>query len=303
MREWAPVLEDCIFIDCNSENRELEAINKLFDFDYDMPECYKPIFEKKFFKRYRYYTINYDSYNMFKNQLESKIIELLPRYIKLYESESIITNPFINVAFKKDSFKRNQNRRKNIAAGTGNNSSHNSNQQGSISVNRAGTSAGGNSSVLGSGEGVTTNKDTHDDKGQIIKRFTDSPQSRQDPEDKLFNDGYITTLNSDTSRNAAINSGVGTTWNKDAQQSTNDSYSNTSSYGDNTSEGEARAYSDYYSDSLVVDAFKGTLKEIDETYGLNGKTVSDVLNEWRTTFINIDKMFLDELRALFMRVF
>lgn len=303
MYKFAPVLEDCIEIHCDSENRVQEAIDKLFDFDYDMPECYKPIFEYKFFKRYRYYPINYDSFNMFKNYLESKIIELLPRYIKLYESEPVITNPFINVAFKKDSFKRNQNRRKNIANGTGNNSSHNSNKSGNIQVSRTGTAGAGNSSVLGSGEGVTTNKDTHDEKTQITKRFTDSPQSRKDPDDKLFNDGYITTLNSDTDRNAAINSGVGTTWNKDAQQSSNASYSNSESYGDNTSEGEGRAYSDYYNDSLIVDAFKGTLKELDETYGLNGVTVSDVLKEWRTTFINIDKMFLDELDSLFIRVY
>lgn len=299
----ASILEDCIFINCESENRVNEAISRLFDFDYDMPECYKPIFEYKFFMRYRYYPINYDSYGMFKNYLESKIIELLPRFLKLYESESIITNPFINVAFKKDSFKRNQNRRKNYAIGSGNSSGHSSNKQGGVNVSNTSNSSGGNSSTIGSGESVAKDKALHDDKGRNTERYTDSPQSRQDPNDKLFNDGYITTLTQTDTRNAAIDSKLGETWNKDASQSSNTNFANTSNYSDNITEGTGRSYADYYSDSEVVDAFKGTFKELDEEYGLKGVTVSAVVDEWRKTFINIDKMFLDELDSLFLKVY
>lgn len=298
-------LEQCLDSDAPECGLNVcQYIKKLFDFDYCMPEPYKTEFEYKFFLRYRYQAINYTTFGMFKNFLHSKLIELLPRYIKLYESQDLIFNPFINYAVRMDSFAKNQSRNKNYSTNTGNDMSHSSNANGQVNIGTGIENNTGNESSINSSDSVDTAKSTSDKRVRHNKYFTDAPQNQNpDNDNKLFNQGYITDHTLDTDKQGDISSGVNTGYNKGASESSHTNANTSRSMSETVGEGEAKAYAQFYKDGYDVGALRSTLKNAMEEAGIKGVTVSAILLEWRKTFINVDKQLLDELDVLFMRVF
>jgi len=296
-------LEECIKVDapqCGFNTTEM--IQHLFNFNYCMPEEYKDIFQFKFFLRYRYQPINYETFAMFRNYLQSALEELLPRYINLYESQNLILNPFINYAVRMDAFTRNQARNKNYSVDTGNNSSHSSNVNGQGVVNTSIANTTGNESSVTSADSVESNKSTADKNIKSNRYYTDSPQKQQpESKDTRFNNGFITDFTHSTDRQGDIASGVTSGYNKGASESAHDNVQTSRGLSESVAEGEAKAYGQFYKDGYEVAAAKNTVKNMLEESGIKGVTVSAVLLEWRRTFINVDKMLLDEMQFLFMR--
>lgn len=296
------ILEHVVKEFCKDENIT-SYIARVFDFDYPMPEPYRSIFERKFYMRYRYYEINYDSFFMFQNYLESKLLELLPKYLKLYESADCIINPFINTAIREDAFNSRQSRTKDYSTAAGNNSGHTTNANGSINVAHNINSNTENNAATARTDTIDKAKSTSDNNQKETHLFSDTPQSKFDPDNKQFNNGYITTINNDHIRDAHITSGVNEGYQNNNSAGSRDAFGSSDSYTDSVNEGEARSYAQTYDESERVSALKDTVKNALEREGLEGITVSSVLNEWRTTFINVDKMLLDDLRELFMLVY
>lgn len=291
----------------NSDNPEFmkspeEIIKALFNFDYCMPDEYKPIFEYKFFLRYRFNPINYDSFRMFQNFLESKLAEIMPRYNQLYNSEGLILNPFVNTAIREDGFTSSRLRAKDYNTANGNNFTHNTNRNGSFNYGLGTSDNSGNSSSESSSESQDKSKGTSDTKKRDINLFSDTPQSSQTKEE-VFNDGYTTTKNLDVKRDAAITSDLKEGYQKGGSISSDTRNSTNKSLSEAVGEGEGTGYGIHYTDGYSVAARAQSLKNAVERTGLSGITVSAIINEWRTTFINIDKMLLDEMEDLFLRVY
>lgn len=280
-------------------------IKNLFDFPYDMPDCYKPIFQYKFFLHYRFHNINYDSPFMFKSYLESALLELMPKYKKLYESENMVTNPFVNYMLGSDTYNRNRGQNKGYDTNRGEHFSEDESGSGSVNVNRTGVSDIGTKSGVNSGHENTTNKSTGDKKSVTDNQYTDTPQSEQKTVegDVSFNDGFITTRDLDTVREAEISSTANDKTNKDFNQESHHNNNYSQSYGDSITQNQGIHKARDYTDSYRVNALEETTKNIKQIYGLSGESVSKILLEWRTTFINIDKMLIEDLRHLFMYVY
>lgn len=278
-------------------------IKRLFDFPYAFPEAHKHTFEVNFFQRYRYHSLNYDSFTMFKNFLEVHINLLLPKYMQLYASESCVLNPFINYTTRTDSYTNSQARNKEYQTRYGNDSSHSSKADGSSVTDTGLKNNTSQENLLSSSDDINKKKETNDARSTKNDYFTDSPQSQQSVNNEAFNDGYITTKDLTTERTAFIDSAVTTDYNKKAQEQTRDEVQNTRQLTETAAEGEARGYNDFYNDAETVNSHRDTVQNMIEESGIKGVSVSAILNEWRTTFINVDKMFIDELDFLFMRVY
>lgn len=68
---------------------------KIFDFKYCFyDEKYKEIFEKKFLYHFFTREIGLETYGLWKLKLQTKLQEIMPKYNKMYEAESIKFNPF-----------------------------------------------------------------------------------------------------------------------------------------------------------------------------------------------------------------
>lgn len=285
----------------------------LFTFDYSMPEEYRPIFEHKFLLRFGYRNINFESYQMFKRMLESRLIEIMPRYLKLYESENVKFNPFVNTRNKTNAFQRDKGRTKNYE--TANNKSHNynSNSGSSAGISRGGTTSGDTESSLTTNNAVNKQRGINDRGSSKLNLFADTPQTQAQTQaqtegssgagDKYFNDGYITTATRDRESATEINSGSSNAWSNQAGEQSRESYETSGSTENVISQNKALAGGVSYGDREAVAAEQRTRINDVESEGLNGVLMSEALNEWRKTFINIDKMLLDECEDLFMGIF
>lgn len=297
-----------------------EAMNThedtLFTFDYEFPEVYKPVFERKFLLRFGYRNIGYDSYQMFKQMLESRLSELMPRYLKLYESENIEFNPFVNTRNKASGFNRINSRGKSYATANNKNHSYNNSSGSRSVVGRTGRASGSNENSLTSGNSVNSRRGIADRGATTLNTFTDTPQTpvqaqagdgagdgTEAESAKYFNDGYVTTANRDKQRETNINSSSDNGWNNQAAERGITAYDNEGSSSNGIDESKQLGGGVAYSDNEAVNAGQSSHFTDTENEGLNGVLMSDALIVWRRTFLNIDAMLLDELEPLFMGIF
>lgn len=291
--------------------------DKLFTFDYSMPKEYRDIFEHKFLLRFGYRNINFDSYQMFKRILESRLIEIMPRYLKLYESEKVNFNPFVNSRNKTNSFQREKGRTKNYETANNKNHNFNSNSASSSAASTGGSASGDSESNLTTNNAVNKQRGISDRGSTKLNLFADTPQLQLQTQtqgqasdgvsdgvsDNYFNDGYITTATRDNETSTDISSGSSNAWSNQSNEHSRESYENNGSKEDAITQSKALSGGVSYGDREAVAAEQRTSFNDVESEGLNGVLMSDALLEWRKTFINIDKMLLDECEDLFMGVF
>lgn len=112
-RRLSLLLDDCVREYCDGDPKAL------FPLDYGMPAEYREQFEYKFWMKYRFYNINFDSFAMFKHQLHAALLEAMPRYIKLYQSENVVMNPFVNEMMADEAWNRQRQRSKDYGTRKG----------------------------------------------------------------------------------------------------------------------------------------------------------------------------------------
>lgn len=289
----------------------------LFTFPYDMPEEYKPIFEHRFLLRFGYRNIGFDSYAMFKRMLELSLSELLPKYLKLYESENVCINPFVNTQIKNSNFTRNKGRRKDYETANSKNSNYNNSANTNVDVSTGGTTGGFNENTLSSRQTLDKQRGINDSGSTKLNLFADTPQTQAQTEgeagggsgsstresDKYFNDGFITTASKDSDSATAISSSSANGYAQDATERGNNTYTTQGSESSTVGQSKGVGGGQSYADREVVAANQQTQFGDSETVGLDGVLMSEALIEWRKTFINIDQMFFDDLDDLFIGVF
>lgn len=276
--------------------------NNLFDFDYDMPAEYRPIFEQKFIDFYFYHCISFDSYHMFKHQLRATLNALMPRYIKLYMSVDIVSNPFVNFMVQNDDWTRQ--RLRNQAYSTANNKNINvsNNNSSRIGSNRGGQRETALESTFGRLEESNNDKSIKEGSDSALNLFSDTPQIEQEEPSK-FNDGYTTTKNRDEKRTTEINSKNISNTGNSSNQSTNDLSRDSVEFSQDSAQNTGLTQSQNYLDNHVVSGTQDTRKRIVQEYGLKNKSVIEVVQEWRASFINVDQLLINELRDLFLYVY
>lgn len=271
-----------------------EAHDKIFSFDYPIfdPE-YKAGLEKKIIKRYYTREICAETYGRWKLFLESRMLEIMPYYNQLYNSELIKYNIFEDVNYERTGNRTGEETGENSGTGRTVHTGHDSNTTVQDFTGTDVTNAEGTSH-----EENERNKigDYTDDSTQWNK-FSDTPQGSIQ---NIENDSYLTNATK-ISENRTQNSEENET-NLLNGNTTDDTTTNmvhkttTNSIGEN-------GYTDDRNDSN--EHSKNTLENYSELIKgkYPGKSYMNMIQEFRETFLNIDKMVIDELSDLFMMIY
>lgn len=252
-----------------------KAIPVIFDFDFPIfDENYRKILEKKILKHYYTREIGFETAGLWKLNLDTKLNEIMPYYNKLYESELLKFEPLNEVnltRIKKGESEGKKNETGNEVRNHEENKAGNTNYR--VDTNDKNEI---NSSSSESNSGSTANK----------KLFSDTPQGGING---LENGNYLTEATIDSGSSSGNNSGSsqGESYDTKSQEGVNNVHE--SSNGKNSR------------DNVVDTSFNNTESYIESLVGKQSATsYSKLLNEFRSTFINIDMMIINDLEELFM---
>lgn len=273
------------------------ALPKVFNFEFPIfDEAYRPILEKKILKHYYTREIGLETVGLWKLFLDTKLNEIMPFYNQLYKSELLEFNPFYDIDLtrdhnlKKEETTKQDATEKGTTEKTGNidDNTHtetNDNQNTESTVDLQNTTGGTSKEQLG------TTK-THYDK------YSDTPQGSLQ---NVQNDTYLT--NARIINDTDSQTGETTISGNDTSKGTTTTNSNT----DGTNDTERNISTNDSEEKSVSQNLNKNLNSIDDyiehVKGKNGGvSFSAMLNEFRTTFLNIDMQIIEELSDLFMNL-
>lgn len=262
------------------------CLPKVFDFNFPIfDESYRTVLETKILRHYYTREIGLETVGLWKLKLNTKLNEIMPYYNQLYKSELIEFNPLYDVELTRErkikgtGTKDTENGESREGENHSNTSQTNTNNVTEID-NDKGT-------VTGTADG-TQNQNTS---GNRTNMYSDTPQ------------GAITDLQAGKYlTNATVDSATNT-FSGASHDSTSQTSENTRN-NETQTDGSADGYNDSnYSSNM--DGYSNTKLSNTEDYlehviGSNGgESFSKRLNDYRSTFINIDMMIINELEELF----
>lgn len=267
----------------NTRDRIEVGRKKLFDFDYPMfDDAYRKAFETNFIRFFYMREIGFETDGLFKFQLESWLLINMPYFNKLFESELLQFDPLINSSV-------------DITHNKKNDKTQNDNRD---TVNNSTTAGSSNSS-----NDVTSDSTASNEK-DATGTFTDDNFERKlmsnMPESRLAlttNDGqgvieYASTIHEDNENNK-----------RDTSANENSSGVTHSTDVGNT---DTTALSE--SDAIQNDKLLSTINDVEDfiehRVGKVGiQSYSVMVEEFRRSFIRIEKQILAEMQELFMLVY
>lgn len=287
------------------------VLQNLIDTNFDLglkdypifDEAYRGVLNTKIKKHFAYREIGFETPGMFKHFLNVKMDEIMPLYNQFYLSQSLTFDPF-------SSFDMEDTNTKNFSGTVEgvNDSCNNVTMDGTTTTETSGTDHG---SVIS--DGSTTNSDT--------TTITGSGHTETDNTETLL------SVHSDTPQALLSQASIqGNNYASSADRASNTTGSDTDTTNTNTSNasGSGTAENETVSDSQNASAMesKNTAVNVDVLHGTNLNTItnvetyinrrhgnsgaknfSEMLQDFRATFMNIDMKIIDELNELFMGVY
>lgn len=317
------------------------AIPSVFDFNFPIfDEAYRNVLESKILKHYYTREIGLESVGLWKLKMDTKLNEIMPYYNQLYKSELLDFNPFYDVdltrdhtlnrseqseqtgnetadatkngtinttttrtADTKETGNKNGTQRENIDVSENQETEQNSKSDTDIKNTTGNTS-----------ESTATNNKTHYDK------YSDTPQGSLQ---NVQNDTYLTNArmvnDNDTQTGKTTVSGEDTSTGSTTADTTTsvDATTETKRTGSTSEETNAtqNIKTNETQNTVNADTEKRNVKQtankeitslddyIEHVKGKNGGvSYSALLNEFRTTFLNIDMQVINDLNDLFMNL-
>lgn len=273
------------------------AIPSVFDFDFPIfDESYRNVLEVKILKHYYTREIGLETVGLWKLKLDTKLNEIMPFYNQLYKSELIEFNPMYDVDLTRDHNLKREETTKQDATEKGTiektgSIDDNTHTETSDNQNNESTTDIQNTTGSTSREQLEASK-THYDK------YSDTPQGSLQ---NVQNDTYLT--NARMINDTDSQTGETTVSGNDTSKGTTTANSIT----DGTSDTERSISTNDSEEKSVSQNLNKNLNSIDDyiehVKGKNGGvSFSAMLNEFRTTFLNIDMQIINELSDLFMNL-
>ena len=259
------------------ENIISQSRSKIFDFEYPIfDDEYKSVIETKILRHYYTREIGLETVGLWKHFLNMRMNEIMPYYNKLYNSELIEFNPLYNVKYDTS--------HQGVNAGT----SSGANDGTTTDTKNLTETYASQRDVDESIHRETSGRDETEYGEGVLDKFSDTPQGAVS---NLLNDTYLTNAkSSDTDGQSATD----TASEDDTDRELNDDLqSNRRNTGTDTVE----------SHSTNSSNFRNTDDYLRHVEGYNGgRSFSELITEFRKTFLNIDMMVIRELNDLFMGV-
>lgn len=242
-----------------------KSLPVIFDFDFPIfDEKYRGILESKILKHYYTREIAFETVGLWKLKLATKLNEIMVYYNQLYKSELLEFNPLYDVDITRQHISDSDGTRGTTSS---DNSKYDSNRDTNVT--------GRNSSDIDSSVTGNTNSNRKD-------MYSDTPQGTITD---LESGKYLTNarINNDVENNSSKTSGT-----------TTDSIDTDTSENINTSKNQTRNEDVKFSNlETYIETVKG--KQGSGDY-------SEMLKKFRTTFLNIDMMIIEELSDLFFNL-
>lgn len=248
---------------------------KIFNFDYPIFDIkYRESLECKILRHFYTREICEETFALWQLRLQQRLCEVMPYYNKLYTSELLSFDPFVESDFTSDTSSNNTQSNKNDSEQTANTTAN-------ISDTTNSTTNSNNHNVSSSDSSTeTSTNNLHWDK------YSNTPQGGLTGIDS---DTYLTDARKVTDTNST------TATNNNSSESTDNASSNTAS--NSTSQSESlNTVTNTASSTAQTDTMSTT-----HTHGKTSSTsYSKLLQEYRNTFLNVDKMLLNNLSDLFI---
>lgn len=242
-----------------------KAAPVVFDFDFPIfDELYRRPLEMKILRHYYTREICEETAGLWKLRLEDRMNIIMPYFNKLYEAELVKFNPLYDVDLTRDHVTKNQGE-------------STSNETGKTDVNGKTTEDTSNTTTTDSSANGTTTK-----KADNWQYYSDTPQGAVSD---LASHTYLTNATNNTAdeTNTSTETGKSTVTDSGGSTGTNTQTTNYTGTGKNT--------------------ITNTEDYLEHVKGKQGtQSYTSLLVEYRDSFINIDKMIIEELSDLFFRL-
>lgn len=262
------------------------CLPKVFDFNFPIfDESYRSVLETKILRHYYTREIGLETVGLWKLKLSTKLNEIIPYYNKLYKSELIKFNPLYDVDLTRERKIDGKGTKdtKNSENRSGNNNTETT-QDNDSSVKETGSD---NGTTAGTANG-TQNQNTN---GNGTNMYSDTPQGAITD---LQAGRYLTNATIDSATNTFTGASSDTT--TQTTENTNNSTVDSNGSVDSTTESDFNSKIDGFSNTTL----SNTEDYLERVIGSNGgESFSKRLNDYRSTFINIDMMVINELEDLF----
>lgn len=262
------------------------CLPKVFDFNFPIfDESYRSVLETKILRHYYTREIGLETVGLWKLKLSTKLNEIMPYYNKLYKSELIEFNPLYDVELTRERKIEGKGTKdtENSENRSGSNNTETT-QDNDSTVNETG---GDNGTTTGTANG-TQNQNTN---GNGTNMYSDTPQGAITD---LQAGRYLTNATIDNVTNTFAGASSDTT--TQTTENTNNSTVDSSGSVDGTTNSDFNSKMDGFSNTTL----SNTEDYLEHVIGSNGgESFSKRLNDYRSTFINIDMMVINELEDLF----
>lgn len=301
------------------------AIPSVFDFDFPIfDESYRIVLETKILKHYYTREIGLETVGLWKLKLDTKLNEIMPFYNQLYKSELIEFNPMYDVDLTRDHTLNRSEQTEQTGTETAD-----ATKNGTVDTTTSGTKTGTSRENIDVSENQETEQNSKSDTD--IKNTTGSTSEETATETKTHydkysdtpqgslqnvqNDTYLTNArmvnDNDTQTGKTSVSGSDTsTGSTTADTSTTTNSTSETTHTGNTTDETSGTQNTISADTEKRNATQTANKELtslddylEHVKGKNGGvSYSAMLNEFRTTFLNIDMQVINELSDLFMNL-
>lgn len=262
------------------------CLPKVFDFNFPIfDESYRSVLETKILRHYYTREIGLETVGLWKLKLSTKLNEIMPYYNKLYKSELIEFNPLYDVELTRE--RKIEGKGTKDTENSENRSGSNNTETTQNNDSTVKETGGDKSTTNGTANG-TQNQNTN---GNGTNMYSDTPQGAITD---LQAGRYLTNATIDSATNTFAGASSDTT--TQTTENTNNSTVDSSGSVDGTTESDFNSKMDGFSNTTL----SNTEDYLERVIGSNGgENFSKRLNDYRSTFINIDMMVINELEDLF----
>lgn len=276
-----------------------QAAPIVFDFDFPIfDENYRLPLEIKILKHFYTREIGLETVGLWKLKLDTKMNEIMPYYNQLYKTELLEFNPLYDVDLTRDRVEEREGSNKTDGGFNNENvyeKKNNYSEDSNVNSNTTDdTSTSGASDTTGNSKTAEGNTRT----GKNTDRYSDTPQGAISD---LESNSYLTNARIiDNTETNAGESSVDTKENlnyNDSIERNINRKDDTNKTGENEENGNSSDNGTNYSYQNITDLNK----YLEHVKGKQGsKTYSEMIVEYRKTFLNIDMMIINELEELFI---
>lgn len=277
----------------------IQAAPIVFDFDFPIfDESYRLPLEIKILKHFYTREIGLETVGLWKLKLDTKMNEIMPYYNQLYKTELLKFNPLYDVDITRDRIEEREGSNKTDGGFNNENiyeKKNNYSEDNTLNSDVTDTTdTTGASDTTGSS--TTANNSTRT--GKNTDRYSDTPQGAISD---LESNSYLTNAriidsNETNAGNNKVDSEENLNYNDSIERSVNRK-DDANKTGKNEENGNSSDNGTNYSYQNITDLNK----YLEHVKGKQGsKTYSEMIMEYRKTFLNIDMMVINELEELFI---